>query len=70
MNRVKIVLGAAVLALALAGCDVSNGGQCEREGSRHINKDNRVYYCQKVINTDGSTPLIWVQQAPLTPDRP
>lgn len=70
MSKVKMALGAFVLALALAGCDVKNGQPCEREGDRHINKDDRVYYCQKVINADGSTPMIWVQQAPLTPDRP
>lgn len=70
MSKVKVALGAFVLALALAGCDVSNGQRCEREGDRHINKDDRVYYCQKVINVDGSRPLVWVQQAPLTPDRP
>lgn len=66
-----MVVGAAVLALALAACDVTSGTSCNQEGSKATNKDGSTYTCETLINPDG-TPgkRVWRPDAPLKKDRP
>lgn len=47
MTRTKVWIGAALLALALAGCDVGRGAACDQVGSQHTNKDGKLYTCAK-----------------------
>lgn len=51
MRNAKIVLGAAVLALALAACDQTPGTSCDQVGSRHTNKDGTVLECIRNVDT-------------------
>lgn len=46
-----MALGAAVLSLALVGCDVGSGGSCDQIGSQHTNKDGTLYTCAKNVQT-------------------
>lgn len=64
VNKIRIILGAAALALVLAGCFFTPGGSCDQLGSKHSSK-GQTYTCSKV-----GEKRIWVQDAPLTPDRP
>jgi len=67
MNRVGVWIGAAALALVLAGCDVTPGGKCSAEGSKATNRNGVSYTCAKLLPKG---TLVWQQDAPLTPDRP
>lgn len=71
MKRIGTAIMAAALAFVLAGCDITPGGACSAENSKHTNENGYSYTCKSLINPDG-TPgkRIWQQDAPLTPDRP
>ena len=70
MKKIGPWVGAAALALVLAGCDVTPGGRCDQEGSKATNKDGTAYTCQSIPREDGKKVRVWVQDGPLTPDRP
>jgi hypothetical protein len=65
MRNTIYALAAVVLALVLAGCDITPGGRCDQLGSKHTNKNGYSYTC-----SDVGGKRIWRQDAPLTPDRP
>jgi hypothetical protein len=60
----------AVVLLGAAGCDITPGGSCSAEGSKHTNKNGYAYTCKPITGQDGKPRNIWQQDAPLTPDRP
>lgn len=51
MRNGKIVIGAAMLALALAACDPTPGTHCDQLGSKHTKKDGTVMVCIKNVDT-------------------
>lgn len=66
-SLVALAASLAVVLLGAAGCDVTPGGSCSAEGSKHTNKNGYSYTCK----TDpGTGARIWQQDAPLTPNRP
>lgn len=70
MKNAKVWVGAAALALVLAGCDkrdVLPGGACSFEGDKNTNSNGFSYTCAKVPETGR---LIWQQDTALKPDRP
>lgn len=60
----------AALAFSLTACPASNitpGGKCSAEGSKHTNEDGYSYTCR--VNPNNGVK-VWMQDQPLTPDRP
>lgn len=71
MKKIGTWIGAAALALVLAGCDVTTGASCDQEGSKNTNKDGTTYTCETLINPDGTKGnRVWRPDAPLKKDRP
>lgn len=66
MTALAAVLG--FVLLSAQGCDsnITPGGTCSAEGSKHTNKDGRPYVCRQVPGG----PRIWQDDVALTPDRP
>lgn len=70
MRMLSISVGAAALAIVLAACpggDITPGGRCDQIGSRHTNSNGYSYTCE--YNTTHKFNW-WVQDQPLTPERP
>lgn len=70
MRRLIVAVTAAALTFTLTACDVTPGGRCDQAGSKATNKNGYTYTCQEVTRQDGKKANVWVQDAPLTPDRP
>jgi hypothetical protein len=70
VKKIGTWVGAATLALLLAGCDVSTGEACSQEGGKATNKDGTTYTCETLINVDGTRGnRVWRPDAPLKPGR-
>lgn len=58
-----MVIGVAALTLVLTGCDVKSTGSCEREGSKHTNKDGVSFTCKRLPEDGmpGAGKLVWIR---------
>lgn len=68
MSTALVAVLAVLLLGATAGCngDITPGGKCSQEGSKHTNSNGYSYTCKQVPGGN----RIWQQDQPLTPDRP
>jgi hypothetical protein len=69
-SMTALVATLALLGLTAQGCpkagDITPGGACSQQDSKHTNSNGVSYTCKSVPGGN----RIWQQDAPLTTDRP